>query len=186
MTRIRRRHRPASTRYSVRWAPVSIAALILAGCGDFEPEATGDAQESSQAQSPRDDASVTTQVAHDEVIVLADGVEIPEGATGEAFSWLLDALNADTPLDVDEVEQRFAQSFLEQVPAEDFGAGLEQIRANAPMQVTSIQPSSGTLSASVDGAEALAVDLALDDDGLINGLTFSPDPLANRPAPGGL
>ncbi|CAN5548676.1 hypothetical protein BH23ACT6_BH23ACT6_13120 [soil metagenome] len=170
------------------WSLCLVSSLAVAGCSDSDDGVRPSDDASATSGTPYDSGSTSTVGQSDSggtTIVLADTLQAPQGPTGDAFGWIMDTLNTRGAPDPAEVEERFAPSFLEQVPAEDLVPIFEQIRGLAPMRVTSIQSSPGTLSASVDGGQGLVIDLALDDDGLISGLTFSPDPLANRPGPEG-
>lgn len=163
----------------------AVVAVLLAGCGGAEQgEGTTAAPDSADAGSttssagPPDGAPQTS--AADQVLTLADGVELPPGPTGEALGWVFDTLNAEEGPTAQQAQQRFAPGFLEQVPAEQASATFEQIRGFGPMRVDSILESGPSLSAEVDAPEPLVVSIAVDEQDRISGLVFAPDPTAGR------
>lgn len=181
-----------STRWSSWAGALAIGAVLgVAGCsgGDKGDEVSGadDESTSSSATAAEPDESSMTGPDADApgpdgaAIDLGDGIKLPEGQAGDQLRWVLDTINTpDAPTSAD-AEARFAPSFLEVVPTSELPAVFERIRSQAPLLVTAISGESTSLSATVSGEQPLVLDLSVGSDGLMDGLTLSPDPLADRP-----
>lgn len=183
-----------STRWSSWAGALAIGAVLgVAGCsgGDAGDEASGDDDESVSASATvaePDESSMTGPDADPPApdgaaIDLGDGVELPKGQAGEQLRWVLDTINTPGAPAATEAEARFAPSFLEAVSAAELPVVFDQVRSQAPLLVTAISGESNTLSATVSSEQPLVLDLSVDSDGLMDGLTLRPDPLADRPPP---
>ena len=102
----------------------ALALLLLIGAcsGGGEPEPQ-EAPSSSSSAVPTEEVSV------------ADGVTLPETRAGQAAAWVLEQLTADEGPSAEEAQERFADAFLAQVPAEQVAAVFAQLRAGGPYVV---------------------------------------------------
>jgi len=108
----------------------------------------------------------------------AVATELPDSPVGEAAAWILAVLDDDAAPAADDLAARFAPSFLEQVPADQLVPVLAQLQADAPYTVVGVTPADATTAAEVTivgtSGQFLAMQVALDDDGLVEGLLFGP------------
>lgn len=148
--RPRRRARAAAP-----FVVVVAAALALAGCTGQAAEPAGVATESESAA-------------------------IPQTPAGEAMRWVIDVFNSTEDPAAAEIEEMFADDFLELVPVPDFLAQTNAvIRPAAPFGVASYdEPDERTGVAIIEGTVGgqLQVQLILDDDGEIGSLLTSTAP----------
>lgn len=131
--------------------------------------------------SPPDQEAETTEAGT--VVTVAEGVVLPEGATGEQMQWVIDTLNdpeAPTPT---EIRERFTASFLEGVPADELPAVFDQIRGLGPFEIVAVAGQRATLTAQAQASEPLVISLSTTEDGGLDGLLFTPDPTAGREPP---
>lgn len=103
-------------------------------------------------------------------------VEIPDTPVGEAATFVIGELNADSASEASGWEERLAASFTEQVSVEQLLEIVHAYAQGAPYTVTSYDGDDTTAVATITSevVGALDVSLALDGDGLIAGLQFSP------------
>lgn len=180
-----------STRWGSWAGALAIGAVVgVAGCsddgGESAAEPGGDSAPSTATTAEPDESAQTgpdvdAPVPDGAVIDLGDGVEIPQGQAGEQLRWVLETLNTPNSPTLSDAEARFAPSFLEVVSVEELPGVFDQIRSQAPLLVTAISGESRTWSATVSGEQPLILDLSVGSDGLMDGLTLRPDPLADRP-----
>lgn len=143
------------------------ASVLLAVLGACAPAAPGDTPSSS-----------TTSRAP---------VTLPESAVGETARWILRALAEDGAPPVGELERRFAPSFLAEVPAADLAAVFMQVQAQGPYTPVAVDPADATsavvVTLATEAGEHVAVQIALDADGLVETLFFGPGVDPDRPIP---
>lgn len=183
-----------------RWAPATpgvvataVLVAVLAGCSEEEPTTDAGTRPTSAGPSATGDTEGATGGPQDQArqtegdaVVLAEGVTVPGGAAGEQLQWVLDTLATPGAPTEPEARQHLSPTFLQAVPAQQIPGVFAEIRGLAPFQVDSVTGSPGSLTAQLSGSGPLIVSLVVDDAGLIQGLTFSPDPTAGREPAGSL
>ncbi len=146
------------------------AVLLLTSCGTAEE------------QPPEDQPTVM-----DGAEGVAEGVDLPETSSGETAREVLEILNAEADSTAGDWEDRLAEPFLDQVSAEELAEILnEQFRPVGPWTATDhedFEDSSLTLLEASEGQE-LQMQLALDEDGLIETLLFTEPREPVEPAEG--
>ena len=150
--------RPARRRVAA--AILGAAALTLAACsGATDPVDDADPTQSSASPSATD----------------GEAVRIPESPVGSQTLWVLGVLDGEGPT-AQEAHERFSAEFLAQVPAEQMGAVFDQLRAMGPFTLESYEENGDTARAMVlgSGDARYAVDVALDDQGLMSRLLITP------------
>lgn len=157
---------------SVRTLGVAgVALLLLTSCGSDDQE-----------QPPEDQPTVMEGAGH-----TADGVELPETASGEAAADVLEILNAEQDSTEDDWEDRLSTSFTEEVSAEELAEALNsQFRPVGPWTVVEHEDFDDASVTSLEATEGQEVEmqLALDDDGLIETLFFAEPREPVEPAEG--
>ena len=102
-------------------------------------------------------------------------VVLPEDAAGEQATWVLAQLERGAQVDPAEVNARFAEVFLDEVPAEDLATLLGQLRAQGPWRTTAVQHGPGWVVVRLEAsAGELEMQLALDAEERISTLFFGP------------
>lgn len=194
--------RGASCRPSARGAPSGVrdlrgralaggllaTTLAVSACSDssapdqIPPEETGPGATASGPPPSADTGSTTTPApaadgqatsAPAPAVVTWDAALPPGSPAGEQLTWVLETLNGENP-PAAEVEARFSDTFLDQVPAEQLGPVLGQMRLLGPFTVTGVEDQGATVIATLDGAQPLVLTLMANDSGQIWGLTFTP------------
>ena len=112
----------------------------------------------------------------------ADSVTLPDTPAGQQLHWVLDVLNGVTAApDANDVEQRFAKLFLDQLPVAQIQEVLRQLSAQlAPVDVVQIvgipTPRSLDVIVNAKGDQAFVISISVEDDPAhkINSLLFQP------------
>ncbi len=163
--------------------------LLLAACSTDDGDDAGDAVGSSSAteaptptESPIVESSVTEPRPTETPAPAGTEVALGDTPAEAQLGWFVAALNADGPPEVAEVEDRFSEIFLSQIPAETIPATVSSAFAagEAPYRVVEVQPAADGQSAEaiVEGANQvrfgvqIAVELA--EPHRITGLLISP------------
>ncbi|WP_193311342.1 serine hydrolase [Georgenia satyanarayanai] len=89
----------------------------------------------SEAQEPQDAPPSSTSPTPAAEVSLADGVTLPDTRAGQAAAWVLEQIAADVGPSAEEAQERFGDTFLAEVPAEQVGAVFAQLRAGGPYTV---------------------------------------------------
>lgn len=138
-----------------------LAALLLTSCG-LGP----------QEQVPPEDQPTVMDGAEG----IAEGVDLPETSSGQAAREVLEILNAEEDSTAADWEDRLADPFLEQVSPEELAeilnAQFRPVRPWTAVDHEDAEDSSVTLLEASEGQE-LQMQLALDEDGLIETLLFT-------------
>ncbi|MDT9592901.1 serine hydrolase [Nocardioides zeae] len=150
-------------------ALLAVTCLVVAGCSG-----PGDGDEPGGA----DTATGATDAA-------ASGeAEIPDGPAGDHVRWVLDLLAEDggDPADLteDEVAERVSPAVAEQLTVEVLTPALAQVRAGGPYTVGTVVPQGSTgLQVRLEPATGAPLQLvvAVDGDGLLSTLLFTPVPV---------
>jgi hypothetical protein len=115
---------------------------------------------------------------------VAEAVALPASPVGQQAQWVLDTVNAEDAVPVQETGERLAQVMLDAAPAEDLAAALEQVRAGRPWTATAHEEQGGqsvtTIASEAGGT--FDMQLAVDDQGLIEGLFFGEPEGGREPA----
>lgn len=159
-------------RDSVRTFGVAgVALLLLTSCGSDDQE-----------RPPEDQPTVMEGAGH-----TAEGVELPETASGEAAGDVLEIINAEQDSTESDWEGRLAESFTEEVSAEELAQTVNsQFRPVGPwtaVEHEDFDDASLTTLEAQEGQE-LEMQLALDEDGLIEALFFAEPREPVEPAEG--
>ena len=113
-------------------------------------------------------------------------VTLPDTAAGEHARWLLASMNDESPTLGDDIAERMSPAFLDQLPADQLVAVLDELRAAAPWIPTAVQGDDSltivTVASDSAAGDALDMQLSLDEAGLISGLLFSPSAAARTPS----
>ncbi|WP_324650346.1 serine hydrolase [Georgenia sp. H159] len=143
------------------------ASLLLAGC-------------SSAPEAPSTAEPTATTAAPSEAVSLAPGVAVPETRAGQATDWVLEQLAATDGPSPQEAEERFAESFLAQVPAAQAEAVFAQLRAVGPYVVEGYEGAEDAAQVPLTGADdRFLLHVATDVEGRMTTLFFE----AARPVP---
>jgi len=146
---------------------LALAALAvgLAGCSAQDPQPTPTASPTPSGTAP------------------APQVELPAGAAGRDAAWVLAQLEPGAETEAAEVTERFAESFLAEVPAEQLVTILGQLREAGPWTLAAAEGGPGHVLARIEAAEGeLEMQLVHDEEGKVSGLVFSPAPPERDPA----
>lgn len=105
----------------------------------------------------------------------APAVTIPDTPVGTQTRWVLDTLAGDGPTTA-EARERFAQVFLDQVPAEQVATVFVQLRGMGPFRVESYEEDGDAGRAMLRGADdaRYSMDIAVDGDGRMVALFLAP------------
>ncbi|WP_149202367.1 Cpe/LpqF family protein [Actinotalea subterranea] len=147
----------------VRWRNPGAAAVttactfaLLAGC-----TGGGDASGPSPT-APVEDAA-------------GPAVDLPDDDAGRQAAWVLETLAGTADVPEDEIAGRFSEAFLAEVPADQLNPVFTSLRAAGPWTLASVETGPGALLARLDGQDgSLDMELAVDPDGRIAGLLFTP------------
>ncbi|MGC5614729.1 serine hydrolase [Georgenia sp. Z1491] len=201
VSRTRRTSRPLSAR---RTAPTAVAALalVLAGCSGAGDDETGgeqtdsssqngsatDGPESSSGETPSGGETATDGEAPSdgtaEAVDPADHLTDPELL--EQVEWALANLEEDAEgPEAADVEERFSDEMLAQIPAEQFTQVFAQLRSGAPYTVTAVAESREAMPTAElrldSDAQPLIMTAVMGDDGRLGGLSFVPDTAGEAP-----
>ncbi len=147
---------------------VLAAGLLLgvAACSDEEPEGGGTAPATSEP-------TATSSAEPTEQVSLAPGVLIPETNAGQATGWVLEQLRAAEGPSAEEAEERFAEAFLAEIPAEQVGQVFDQLRAGGPYVVEGYEGAEDAASLPLQGAaDRFVLHVGTESDGRMNLLFF--------------
>ncbi|MGC5627752.1 serine hydrolase [Georgenia sp. Z1344] len=202
MTPSRRSSRSSLARRTAPAVGVALA-LVLAGCsgGDDDPDDGGAATESSsQTGSPSEGAESSSGESPTGGESASDGETASDGAAEavdpadhltdpellEHVEWVLAQLEADAEgPEESEVEERFSEEMLAQVPADQYTGVFAQLRTGAPYTVTAAAEQLGDMAGAelrLDSAAGpLVMTVFVGEDGLIEGLQFVPDTAGEAP-----
>ncbi|WP_265521720.1 serine hydrolase [Oerskovia flava] len=149
-------------------AVAATAALVVAGCSGGE-------------EAPEPSPAPTTSAS-----AAPEAVGLPDSPVGEAAGWVVDVLDGEDPPTTDEITERFAGSFLAQVPAEQLTPIFTQLQGDRPWTVVAVTPADATDAAEVTlvgtSGQFMAMQVGLDADGLVETLFFGPGVDPDRPA----
>ncbi|MDN3497509.1 serine hydrolase [Planococcus sp. APC 4015] len=114
----------------------------------------------------------------------AEVVALPETVLGEHAQWVLDAINGEVEDPAADATERLSPVLLEQISAEDLGAVFAQLEPQSPWAPTEVQDAGDSALITIRPAsgDALDMQIAVDADGLITGLLFSPSAADRVPA----
>lgn len=144
--------------------------MLLAGCSG------GDASD----ETPPPSATPTTTAEPTEQVSLAPGVTIPDTRAGRAAEWVLDQLAAAEGPSAEEAEERFAETFLAEVPATEVATVFDQLRAAGPYVVAGYDGTEDAALIPLEGATGrFYLHIATDAEGRMATLFFE----AARPIP---
>ncbi|MCL3860944.1 serine hydrolase [Actinotalea sp. K2] len=151
---------------------VAVAGLVLAaGALVACTPAPQDAPASTEEPSPPGEDSSPQPV------------DMPGHAAGRQAAWVIEQLEADSGSPVPEAAERFADLFLEEIPADQLPAVLDQVRALGPWVPTAVTGDASSLEVLLEGpASSLLMQLAVDEDERIIGLFFGEPPPPRDPA----
>lgn len=146
-----------SARLSAIFVLAAVSTLTLSGCSEGATEAPI-ASETPAGETP-------------------EAVEIPGTPAGQVAQQMVDVMNAEEDTTAADWEGKLHESFTAQVPIDDFVGLLNvNIRPAQPFVPTAYEgadrQSVTTLDASI--GDPLDLTIALDQEGLIIGLTFTP------------
>lgn len=161
--------RPPRGKSSVAAAALAGALLLgAAACSAEEPDGKGTPAPTGTAPVPGETGGT---------VELAPGVTVPETRAGRATSWVLEQLAAAEGPAAEEAAERFAQVFLDEVPADQVATVFAQVRAAGPFVV-------GGYAGTEDAAELLLtgpedrflLHVGTDAEGRMNLLFFAAAP----------
>jgi beta-lactamase class A len=177
---------------TIAFALCFVVAASGAGCGD----GTSGTPPSSLVDGGRVDSGAVDSGAIDAGITPDTGptlpppLEPPETAAGRALAWLMGEMNGDGFTD-EEIQQHFAATMLQALPAEDLRLILEErVRVMAPVTLVGVEAghTEDQLTAFVVGRYALWHRIRLSTDlqqpQPITGLFFAPAPDLDPNRPG--
>lgn len=178
-------------------------ALGVAGCSDAADVAEGTQTQTDDTVAtpgqgadgaddtsgrPGDAAAATGTGGSEDGSTGVGQPELPDGALGEQSQWVLGQLAPDaTGPGADEVEDRFGEGFLEEVPPEQIEPVFAQLRSDEPLTLVEVterpEAADGTRSAvlRLSGTSPLVVTISVDGNGAISGLLLQPDTTADLP-----
>src|SRR5690606_22731531 len=161
--------RPPRGKSAVAAAALAGALLLgAAACSAEEPDGEGTPAPTGTAPVPGETGGT---------VELAPGVTVPETRAGRATSWVLEQLAAAEGPAAEEAAERFAQVFLDEVPADQVATVFAQVRAAGPFVV-------GGYAGTEDAAELLLtgpedrflLHVGTDAEGRMNLLFFAAAP----------
>lgn len=133
---------------------------MLASCSD-SAEGEPEVPEESTSASPAPDATSGF-----------GPVEVPGTQAGEATSWVLDQLALAEGPDAEEAAERFGETFLAEVPAEQVSIVFDQLRAYGPFELVGFDGVEESSQATLTGGDGsrLLLHVTTEEDGRIVGL----------------
>lgn len=149
-------------------AAALVASLAICGCTAGQDGETDSGRGNPASGSPAPGEATST----------AATTVIPDSSVGRQARWVLQQLEpeADGPTSTEGAE-RFAPSFLDQVPATRLAQVFAQVRAGGPYRVTEVTRSGpeGSLRIRLAGPEPVVMSIAVDEEDRIQTLLFRPD-----------
>nr|NLD41303.1 hypothetical protein [Actinomycetales bacterium] len=155
------------------------AALALVGCSGSDPESAGSTAPAATTESTAEEAPV------DATATVEAPVEIPDTGVGEMATFLVDLVNQDEEVLTTDLDGRLSPILLDAISAEELAEVLNSaIRPARPFVVTAYQGSDTQAVATLGGELGAPLDmsLALDEDGLLSGVLFTPSAGAHESA----
>src|SRR5690625_2072088 len=157
--------RPYPWRSAVGAGTLAVGLLLGASaCDSGTPDDAG---------TPGPGGTTSAPAAPGEAVTFAPGVTVPETRAGQATSWVLEQLAAAEGPSAREAEERFAEVFLEQVPAGEVAAVFAQLRGGGPFVVEGYAGTEDAAQLPLAGAaDRLLLHIGTEPDGRMNLLFF--------------
>lgn len=157
--------RPYPWRSAVGAGTLAVGLLLGASaCDSGTPDDAG---------TPGPGGTTSAPAAPGEAVTFAPGVTVPETRAGQATSWVLEQLAAAEGPSAREAEERFAEVFLEQVPAGEVAAVFAQLRGGGPFVVEGYAGTEDAAQLPLAGAaDRLLLHVGTEPDGRMNLLFF--------------
>ncbi|WAP52063.1 Cpe/LpqF family protein [Arthrobacter sp. ATA002] len=106
----------------------------------------------------------------------SSALPLPGTPVGGQAQWILQQVNAQTTVDGDGFDARFAPVILQELSAEQLAEVLEQMRTQGPWTPTKVDAAAaqGIFTLSSSTGQPVDLQLSVDEAGMINGIFFGP------------
>lgn len=173
-------------------AALLAAALTLAGCqgtegSDPTPETTTPATEETMTSPPAEDPTAPTPASTTDGEGTAQPGAAVDGETpaGQMTAFVLDLLERAEDVTAADFEGQLAPVLIAAIPADELAAVLNtSVRPTGPFRVTAYRGTQEAAITTIEPAvgDPLDLQIAVDEDGLLTGIYFTPAAAAHEPA----